>query len=322
MIMNMRNNSLIVIYRKVIEFIKKQGIKSWVAGYLLVIFVFAVFYNFMPDTCWGDVKIHNIVDAIYFSVVTITSLGFGDIHPSGDVWVRLLVAIESIGGILIIGFFLNYVAQQQAIRLDKQNSEAEERKKADAALSKLKTYQQVLHPVLERYLLGVIMMVTPFRERINKKVDAFQYDFKFRFSDMSDLYLQTLLMNSDFYEPAVNAHFRNQDIAFNELRSFVTSVDLSYWPELEELIYCFIRKHHEFQFQDVIINNGRRPWGEDGKMRDEISKLIKMTDGEPKFSPGDMIAPYVLLYYHVKENINIIKGIYTLMELASKKRSI
>lgn len=300
---------------KVNSILRKLGIWGWLIGYLLMILLFAAFYYNMPETCWeGNGKIENFIDAIYFSVVTITSLGFGDIHPNANIWAKILVIFESIGGILIIGFFLNFVAQQQSMRLDKHNRMVEEEKKAKAALTKLRTYRQVLQPVFERYLIGVFMMVTPFKERINKKVDVFQHDFNFKFCDMSDLYLQTLLMSSDFYEAAVNAHFRNQDIAFNELRSFVTSADLSYWPELEELIYCFIRKHHEFQFKDVIINNGIRPLGKSGKMSNLISDKIKNTEGEPELSSESMMVPYVLLYYYVKDNVRIIKAIHSLME--------
>lgn len=92
---------------------------------------------------------------------------------------------------------------------------------------------------------------------------------------MCDLYMPTFLMSSDFYEPAVNAHFKNQEVAFKELRNFVISADLSYWPKLEELIYCFIRKHHEFQFQDVIVNNGKRPMGEDQYLKEMIRDLLR-----------------------------------------------
>jgi hypothetical protein len=49
----------------------------------------------------------------YFSAVTITTLGFGDITPMSDL-ARALVAIESIMGILLIGLFLNSVTTAAA----------------------------------------------------------------------------------------------------------------------------------------------------------------------------------------------------------------
>jgi len=302
------------LYRAVVSRWQKLGVWAWAIAYIGTILVFAGLYYAFPDTSWkGEGQMDSFIDCLYFSVVTITSLGFGDVYPYNSCWAKIFVSAEAVGGILIIGFFLNDVAQKQAIRLDKQNRDADEEKKAAAAMAKIKTYRQVLRPVFERYLRGAIMMVTPFKARINMKVDAFHYDFKWQFSDMCDLYMPTFLMSSDFYEPAVNAHFKNQEVAFNELRNFVISADLSYWPKLEELIYCFIRKHHEFQFQDVIVNNGKRPMGEDQYLKEMIRDLIKKTEGEPVFS-GDMTGPYVALYYHLKDSVNLVKGIYAMME--------
>ena len=43
---------------------------------------------------------------LYFSAVTITTLGFGDITPTSD-WARLFVASEGVLGIVFAGLFLN-----------------------------------------------------------------------------------------------------------------------------------------------------------------------------------------------------------------------
>ena len=47
----------------------------------------------------------------YFSAITITTLGFGDITPV-TTEARVLVAIEAVVGVVIIGLFLNAVAQK------------------------------------------------------------------------------------------------------------------------------------------------------------------------------------------------------------------
>ncbi len=43
----------------------------------------------------------DIGDALYFSVVTSTTLGYGDITPSNE-W-RFLSSIEAIGGLILFG---------------------------------------------------------------------------------------------------------------------------------------------------------------------------------------------------------------------------
>lgn len=53
----------------------------------------------------------NLGRMLYFSAVTIATVGFGDIVPLTDE-ARLLVAIEAILGILFIGLFLNSIANK------------------------------------------------------------------------------------------------------------------------------------------------------------------------------------------------------------------
>lgn len=48
----------------------------------------------------------------YFSVVTITTLGYGDISPISNT-ARVLVALESIAGLVLIGLFLNALARRR-----------------------------------------------------------------------------------------------------------------------------------------------------------------------------------------------------------------
>jgi hypothetical protein len=47
----------------------------------------------------------------YFSAITITTLGFGDITPVSS-WARLLVGSEAVSGVVLIGLFLNAIAKK------------------------------------------------------------------------------------------------------------------------------------------------------------------------------------------------------------------
>lgn len=47
----------------------------------------------------------------YFSAITITTLGFGDITPVSS-WARLLVGSEAVSGVVLIGLFLNATAKK------------------------------------------------------------------------------------------------------------------------------------------------------------------------------------------------------------------
>lgn len=58
---------------------------------------------------------YNLARMLYLSAVTLTTLGFGDIVPITTL-ARILIAIESIFGVVCIGLFLNSLAHETQIR--------------------------------------------------------------------------------------------------------------------------------------------------------------------------------------------------------------
>lgn len=74
--------------------------------YLALVPVFGVIYWLNPEF-WKEPL--SFIQSIYFSVVTITTLGYGDITPITEI-ARSLTALQSLMGIILIGLFLNSVA--------------------------------------------------------------------------------------------------------------------------------------------------------------------------------------------------------------------
>lgn len=69
---------------------------------LLIISVFsALFYHS------NHPELHNsLINSIYFSVITFTTLGYGDINPNGYFDLRILCGLEALFGVLIVGLFV------------------------------------------------------------------------------------------------------------------------------------------------------------------------------------------------------------------------
>lgn len=66
----------------------------------------------------------NISDALYYSISSFTTVGYGDLNPSGD-W-RLLGAIESANGFLLIGWSTAFlVSLSSRIRMFEARLEGE-----------------------------------------------------------------------------------------------------------------------------------------------------------------------------------------------------
>jgi Ion channel len=71
--------------------------------------VYAYTYQAVPSDSFG--KSLSIIESFYFSVVTITTLGYGDISPKTPL-LQMIVASEAVLGVVVVGFFMNAQAQR------------------------------------------------------------------------------------------------------------------------------------------------------------------------------------------------------------------
>lgn len=83
-----------------------------VAIAIVTLFVGTVFYHFVEDLRW--------IDALYFSTVSLTTVGYGDIHPETDIGKLFTMAYLVIGIAIIAALVNNIVKASVARRVVKQ----------------------------------------------------------------------------------------------------------------------------------------------------------------------------------------------------------
>ena len=95
-------------------------------AYMSVIVICGILYFFVPGVFKSSI---TFGDSLYFSVVTITTLGYGDFSPISSSG-RFIAALEALLGVILMGVFLLSVSNQLI--------EKEEKKRIDAAKDNLK----------------------------------------------------------------------------------------------------------------------------------------------------------------------------------------
>jgi voltage-gated potassium channel len=69
----------------------------------------------------------NLVDAIYFSVITLATVGYGDITPHTDIG-KLFTCFYVIAGIAILGTFANLLVKRAGVRHQVRKQRSSEKK--------------------------------------------------------------------------------------------------------------------------------------------------------------------------------------------------
>lgn len=76
------------------------------AAHVLEMLMYAVAYHLLPGLADVGTLSHgaaaSLTSCLYFSAETFTSLGFGDVTPSGPL--RLLAGMETLNGLLLVGW--------------------------------------------------------------------------------------------------------------------------------------------------------------------------------------------------------------------------
>lgn len=183
----------------------------WIGLYVLLVPVFACIYAGLPD---GQFRIPDggttdFGSWIYYSIVTITTLGFGDYTPTAGL-AQTVTAIEVMCGLIFLGFFLNAVGSMKS-EIDVA-SEVEKQRRLHEAAQKDK-------------LIGMIPTVISI---LNRFVDSCRKSE----AAPSDSNTRTMLKNAARVSLTLD--------------SMQNRIDLSQWPRLLEGCFTFVADYQLF----------------------------------------------------------------------------
>ncbi len=85
-------------------FLTNKKNQKLIFGTLLTVSLGSVFYHFVEGWSW--------LDSVYFSVMTLTTVGYGDLTPQSD-WSKLFTILYVLTGIGLIFAFMNEFFQHQ-----------------------------------------------------------------------------------------------------------------------------------------------------------------------------------------------------------------
>lgn len=240
----------------------------WICLYLVLTPIFALIYYWLPDTQFRipEGAGTGYGSWLYYSTVTITTLGFGDYTPAHG-WAQAVTALEVMCGLIILGLFLNAVGSMKS-EIDVESEIEKQKRLHDAAQKEklLKGAPSILHN-LNLFLSYCYAVTTPFGVR--SRHDDTEFNPNFRFNDMADLYKPSELPIDHTGQPAVEGLLRCASRTSLYIDSLQNRVDLTIWPELLEDCFAFVANYQMLASADNL-----------SERRSLLPKDTAMTDSE------------------------------------------
>jgi hypothetical protein len=270
--------------------------------YLAVILTFAFIYWALP--CSSFEKDLSPSESIYLSVVTITTLGYGDITPVDNIGM-FTTALESIIGILIIGVFINSAWKSYSDKMEREQSRKIRESLKESNKKNLISYYSYLNSVLGEYRHINHELTTPISER--NEDTAFKFGFKF--SDLKDIFGPSLRMKYGFPNSVISIYFEEEKSLVSELKYVLANFGLEDFPKLKELIINFLSVSHVTNFGEALIGYAKYP--KEKSTRKMLESLIEKFDELPpkEYHQSNMLTPVIILFQTIPIKMELINKI-------------
>jgi len=277
------------------------------AIYIALILFYAVLYYFFPESV--DFPEHfqpeewNYGISVYYSVVTITTLGYGDFTPSSGIG-KTLAASEAIFGIVIIGVFLSSLWHKYSQQIQDAQADSAKEQIRIQNLQKLTSYRLYLNTVIVDFQLVVAELTTPMSDRKNVKYP----DPEFKFSDLQDLYKPSLLFRSGLTKPLIRSYYEMIDSLTDELKYVLANFDLSDYPDLQRDINEFLARSRAEDVRELFFSIEKIK-AAGTSLKDTMMELIKENEACPDLdtNTSNLLTPVIYLFGTLKFQIRQIR---------------
>lgn len=280
-------------------------------AYLLCIPIFGTLLHYVDnfELINNNQLISDLNSAMYFSAVTITTLGYGDILPS-NMSTRLLVIIEASLGVILAGLFLNSLAHKQSRIIQEADEKKFKRIEFSNRLEKLIAFNKLISLNLSQYEIYIIIMTSPYGSQArpygNNEPD-FKLNPNFKFSDIKHLYKSSGKIGDNSHKPAVDYFYNSLDKLVISLEQSI-SLDLFLdFKDLEDEVREFILLSRRWNVRDDILAQIHTRMGEEQAVIFYERMIENLTEEEMELRRAYMMNSFIILFHFLKQSCTFIE---------------
>ena len=277
--------------------------RSLVVTYFLCVLGFASIYYFVPDGYLNQ-KL-SFINALYFSVVTITTLGYGDILPKSE-FIQIVISIQALLGLIILGLLINAAWSSYAEKIEIRTAKQLKEQAQNENDRKLYTYVRALDWVFSNLSYSYFEVTTPIKKRDENSI-YFNPDYKEK--DLIGMF-DVSLRYSNGFNTAIDAFYNNEDKLINELKYILSNFDLDHHQRLQQKITDYISCY----FSDLARESLQVKYSSDCPAGENIiairKLLINHEDGDQykKEFSATVLNPILIFSINLKQRYNLFKS--------------
>lgn len=300
--------------------------------YLALMPAFGLLYTYLPNVRFNHDNM-TFIDHLYFSAVTITTLGYGDITPI-NTHTRLLAMVEAVVGVVLVGLFLNAVSYQRQEQVNAKLDEMEERKELALAFSRLRSHDGLIALNMNTYLnrvnqlLGVehplehidpskrIMLSNTAKATQNIRLVSTglwgiyePMPAPFEFSDLKNLFQSSSRLTDDPNKPQIWYYYQALDDLITSIENLLREADLYRWVDLETLCTNYLIDIKRYNSSSYILAqpNFERQLEQIVAQRQRDMQLISNHPEPVELAVDNDLNPYIILYMGIKTTLAFIE---------------
>lgn len=209
--------------------------------YIVTILAFALIYWSAPENSLKENL--NFIKSLYFSIVTITTLGYGDVLPKDNLFM-LLISLEAIVGVLIIGLFLNSLWNKYTSTLEKEKMQ-DFKEKNDMLFS---YYLLVVEEAMNLYKLIISEITSQQAEELRST---------YKFSELASIFNNStsplLTARYGYNNKKIILFYIIEEDLEKQLMIINSSGYLTSYPRLTNLITSFILIKYKYSAKDSLL---------------------------------------------------------------------
>lgn len=235
----------------------------------------------------------NFGTLLYFSGVTIATIGYGDIYPKSDV-ARLLVFIEALLGVILVGYMTtrlyDFFKGIREAKLEKSNDKA-----------KVVSSRMLLEPFIEKFFEDLSLMLMP--------LSSSKHEGAYTFNDLANMYKEHTPHTIGALLERPYVRFLDSCLRLSEmLQTILLRVDTIKHPELGEKITECIASIERYDYLSAFNNKLKTGSVDELAYKTDI-KMLRDYVGKPEFKDSNMINLYVSFWNMIQVVGNNLKWI-------------